>query len=112
MTASTTTASRSRTTTVWMLVAATILLISALTVALATSRTAVVVPDEIQPEPAVFTAEQYESAEIMAGARHELASARAIVRDVPAVTDSMRDRMTLLRLVATNQVPVQTLSVQ
>ena len=112
MTASTTTAPRRRPTTGWMLILAAALLISVLSVALVTSRSPVIVPAGVQPEPPVFSAEQHETAEALASARFELAAARAVVTDVPAVADSMRDRMTLLRLVATNQVPVQTLGAQ
>lgn len=112
MTASTTTAPRRRQTTAWLVALAAALLIAGLIIAVVTTSTPVVVPAEVAPEPPVFSAEQYESAEAMASARQELAAARAIVRDVPAVADSMGEHMTLLRLIATNQVPVQTLDTQ
>lgn len=109
MTAPTTVGHRRRPLTLWLLALAATLLITVSTIVVVTSRSTVELPAPQRLDAPEFSTAHHEAAQTIVTARKELATARAIVTDVPTVADSMRNRMTLLRLVATHEVPAGTL---
>lgn len=61
------------------------------------------------PVPSVLSQAQAETVERLTAARSELAALRAAVRDNPSVSDALRERTTLLQLVADGQIPAAAL---
>lgn len=109
MTARHTVGRRRRPLTLRLLVLAATLLITMSTIVVGASRSTAELSAPQRLDPPQFSTAHHKAAERMVAARKELATARAIVRDTPALADSMRDRITLLRLVTTYQVPAGAL---
>lgn len=65
----------------------------------------------LQPAPSriVFSQAQVRTFERLAAVRYELAALRAAIRDNPSIRDALRERITLLQLVADGQLPVAAL---
>lgn len=108
-----TNAPRHRWSMVWLLALVAGVLVVGLVAAglLLRSRVDVVPAPEGETTVEALPAARWVHAERMADAATELTALRAAARDVPAVDAASHDRMVLLRLVTTSQVPVEALGV-